>query len=149
MLFNNISYIAIFFEDKDTLSKIKSLEREPLPITNDILHCTLKYHPKENELFPEIIGKEFTIKLTGYASNGKNSGFEIELPTELEKYYINYDEVTNKLKTPHITTSISEGAKAKNTKDLNFIPLPKTEIITGKVGYWIKENNKEYISYEK
>lgn len=33
MLFNNISYIAIFFEDKDTLSKIKSLEREPLPIT--------------------------------------------------------------------------------------------------------------------
>ena len=131
MLFNNISYIAIFFEDKDTLSKIKSLEREPLPITNDILHCTLKYHPKENELFPEIIGKEFTIKLTGYASNGKNSGFEIELPTELEKYYINYDEVTNKLKTPHITTSLSEGAKAKDTKDLKFIPLPKTEIITG------------------
>lgn len=143
-----VSYEGIFFEGEE-LEKIKSLEKEHLPVTNDQVHCTFKYHPNEDELFDNLLGKTFEIKLIGYASNGKNSGFEIELPSKLRDYYINYDETTGKLKVPHITVSLAEDAKAVNTKKLKFIPLPKKQKILGKFGYWIKEDDKEYVSYEK
>lgn len=63
------------------------------------------------------------------------------------QYYINYDE-HNILKTPHITASLAEDAKAANTKDLIFTPLENPIKITGRFGYWIKDENTEYLSYE-
>ncbi len=52
------------------------------------------------------------------------------------------------LKVPHITSSLSEGAKASNTKNLDFKPLEKPIRIVGKFGYWIKDENDEHVSYE-
>lgn len=143
-----LSYEGIFF-DENALKIIKANELYHLPILNDIIHCTFKYHPLENEIFDELVGKEFEITLIGYGCDGKNSGFQIKLPDELINYYINYDEDNNtKLKIPHITTSLSEGAKASDTKNLNFIPLEDPITIIGKFGYWIKDENKEYVSFE-
>ena len=51
------------------------------------------------------------------------------------------------LKTPHITASIAKGAKAVNTKDLNFEPLNEPIKLTGKFGYWIDDEMQEYLSY--
>ncbi len=77
-----------------------------------------------------------------------NSGFQISLPEELIPYYINYDEQNlDVLKVPHITTSLAEGAKASNTKKLQLRPLEKPIRIVGKFGYWIKDENDEYLSY--
>lgn len=143
-----ISYEGIFFDEK-TIKLIHSLEKQHLPIINDEIHCTFKYRPGETEIFDNLVGKEIQVQLIGYGSDGQNSGFEVQLPEEVMKYYINYDEDNpQKLKVPHITSSISEGAKVYKTKDLIFEPLPKPITITGKFGYWIKENDREYISYE-
>lgn len=143
-----LSYEGIFF-DVDMTELIHSLEERKLAKINDELHCTFKYHPTSDKVFNDIVGQTFEVLLTGYGNDGQNSGFKIQLPDELIPYYINYDEQNpNMLKPPHITVSLSEGAKASNTKNLKFKPLEKPIKITGKFGYWIKEENNEYLSFE-
>ena len=143
-----LSYEGIFFEG-ETVDFIHSLEKEKLPVINDEIHCTFKYHPNDNEIFDELVGKEIEVLLVGYGYDGKNSGFKLELPNEIKKYYINYDEDNKEvLKVPHITASLSIDAKASQTKNLDFKPLPNPIPIKGKFGYWIKDNDSEYLSYE-
>lgn len=139
-----LSYEGIFFDD-DASKFIHSLENERLPIENDKLHCTFKYHPKDDEILNELVGKEIEVFLIGYASDGQNSGFQVLLPDDIGKYY--YD--MNKSEIPHITASISENAKSLDTGSLKFKPLGKKYSVIGKFGYWIKENKCEYVSYDK
>ena len=141
-----LHYEGIFFEGK-SLELIRKLEPKNLGIINDEIHCTFKYKPEDSEIFNEIVGKSFDLYLIGYGNDGKNSGFETLLPKELLKYYINYDNNGN-LKVPHITTSIKEGEKASNTMYLDFKPLKEKVKVTGKFGYWIKDAENEYLSYE-
>ena len=141
-----IHYEGIFFEG-ESLELIKKLEGMNLGIINDEIHLTFKYKPEDSEIFNEIVGKSFDLYLIGYGNDGKNSGFKILLPKKLLKYYINYDNNHN-LKVPHITASIKEGEKASNTMYLDFKPLRKKVKITGKFGYWIKDGENEYLSYE-
>lgn len=143
-----LSYEGIFFLE-DTINIIHSLEKEKLAVINDNLHCTFKYHPSNNEIFNEIVGQEFEVYIIGYGNDGQNSGLEILLPEELREYYINFDEQNPKvLKKPHITASLSKDAKASNTKNLDFKLLETPVKVIGKFGYWIKEKNKEYLSFE-
>lgn len=143
-----LSYEGIFFEE-DMVNIIHLLEKEKLEKVNDEIHCTFKYHPNSDEIFNEIVGQEFEIYLVGYGNNGQNSGFEILLPEELNKYYINFDEQNpDVLKVPHITASLADGAKASNTKNLDFKPLEKPIKLIGKFGYWLKDENNEYLSFE-
>lgn len=143
-----LSYEGIFFES-DMVELIHSLETEKLARVNDEIHCTFKYHPTNDEIFNELVGKSFEVYLIGYGNDGQNSGFEISFPEELKSYYINYDEQNpTVLKVPHITASLAEGAKASNTKNLSFKPLEKKVKLVGKFGYWIKDENKEYLSYD-
>lgn len=143
-----LSYEGIFFEP-DMVELIHSLESEKLAIVNDEIHCTFKYHPTDEEIFNELVGKKFEVYLIGYGNDGQNSGFELLLPDELKDYYINFDEQNpSVLKVPHITASLSEGAKASNTKNLSFKPLEKPVKLIGRFGYWIKGEIEEYLSYE-
>lgn len=143
-----VSYEGIFFDSK-TVAVIHSLELNQLPKVNDEIHCTFKYHPESEEIFDEIVGKTFEIYLIGYGNDGNNSGFEILLSDELKPYYINYDEQdSTKLKKPHITASLTDGAKASNTKNLNFISLKEPVKLVGRFGYWIKEEDSEYLSFQ-
>lgn len=144
-----LSYEGLFFDSK-TVKLIHSLEKNPLANTNDEIHCTFKYHPNDSEIFNNLVGKTFEIYLIGYANDGNNSGFEILLPQELMEYYINYDEQDSSLlKIPHITASLADGARAINTKNLKFNPLEIPVRIVGRFGYWIKENDKEYLSFDR
>ena len=141
-----ISYEGIFFEEEEE-KIILSLEKKNLGIINDKLHCTFKYHPTEKEIFNNLVGEYFDIYLVGYGNDGKNSAFMIDLPEELKEYYINYD-TDNKLKIPHITVSLSEDATANDSKDLNFKKLTKPIKVRGRFGYFVKDNGKEYVSFE-
>ena len=144
-----IKYEAIFL-DEESINLIHELEENKLDRVNDEIHLTLKYKPKDNEIFNDIVGKEFDMYLIGYANDGMNSGFEIELTEELKPYYINYDEInTTTLKKPHITASLSNEAEAVNTKNLNFIKLPQKYKVKGRFGYWIENDDKEYLSFKK
>lgn len=143
-----LSYEGLFFEN-EMVDLIHSLESKTLIIVNDEIHCTFKYHPTSDEIFNEIVGQTFEVYLIGYSNDGQNSGFEILLPDELQKYYINYDEENpSAVKIPHITASLAKNAKASNTKKLHFEPLKKPVKLIGRFGYWIKEDNNEYVSYE-
>ena len=144
-----IKYEAIFL-DEESVKLIHELEENKLDRVNDEIHLTLKYKPKDNEIFNDIVGKEFDMYLIGYSNDGMNSGFEIELTEELKPYYINYDEInTTTLKKPHITASLSNEAEAVNTKNLNFIKLPQKYKVKGRFGYWIEDDDKEYLSFKK
>lgn len=44
-----LSYEGIFFEG-ETAEFIHSLEKEKLPVINDEIHCTFKYHPMKKYL---------------------------------------------------------------------------------------------------
>ncbi len=143
-----LSYEGIFF-DEETTKLLQSLEPEHLEKTSDELHCTFKYRPVQDKIFDEIVGKEVELLVIGYGNDGKNSGFQVQLPEWIMEYYINYDEdIPEKLKVPHITISLAKDAIAAKTKDLSFRPLIKPFKIKGKFGYWIKEKGNGYTSYE-
>ena len=144
-----IKYEAIFL-DEESVKLIHQLETKKLDRVNDEIHLTLKYKPNKKEIFNEIIGQTFSMYLIGCGNDNQNSGFEIELSEELKPYYINYDEQNPSiLKIPHITASLSNDAEAVNTKNLNFHKLPKKYLIKGRFGYWIEEDDQEYLSFEK
>lgn len=141
-----VSYEGIFFEE-EARKIIYEQEKVHLPEINDEIHCTFLYHPSNEELFDELVGREFLVTLIGYGCDGKNSGFEITIPKELKGYYRNWDSEKNQFKKPHITTSLTSDSKASYTKDLNFIPLERPIPVIGKFGYWIKEDNLEFLSF--
>ena len=145
-----LKYEAIFL-DEESINLIQQLEENKLDRVNDEIHLTLKYKPNDNEIFNEIVGKEFELYLIGYGNNGTNAGFEVELSDELKPYYINYDEdEPSKLKTPHITSSLALDAKAMNTKNLLFNKLPQKYKIKGTFGFWLEdEEGNEKLSFEK
>lgn len=140
-----VIYEGIFFDD-DTVNFIRKLEKRPLAIPINEVHCTFKFRPRDDEIFDELVGKEIELSIIGYGCNGNNSGFEVELPADIMHYYINYDK-SGKLNRPHITVSLSQGAKSLNTKNLKFDRLPKPYKIKGRFGYWIKKENSGHISY--
>ena len=85
-----VRYMGIFFEGEEA-EDIKRLEFNPLEWNNDLLHCTFKYKPKDEELFEDLVGQEVDVYLVGYGCDGKNSGFEVAFDESFEPYYINYD----------------------------------------------------------
>ena len=144
-----LKYEAIFL-DEESVKLIHRLEENKLDRVNDEIHLTLKYKPNDNEIFNDIVGQEFEMYLIGYGNDGNNSGFEIELSENLKPYYINYDEINpNILKKPHITASLSEEAEAVNTKNLDFKKLPQKYTVKGRFGFWIEDDDKEYLSFKK
>lgn len=145
-----LKYEAIFL-DKESIKLIQELEENKLDRVNDEIHLTLKYKPNNNEIFNEIVGKEFELYLIGYGNDGENAGFEVELSEELKPYYINNDEDDNsKIKIPHITSSLADNAKAMNTKNLVFNKLPQKYKIKGTFGFWLEdEEGNETLSFEK
>ena len=142
-----VIYEGIFF-DIETSKLLRSIEGKILPITNEILHCTFKFRPEGNQLFDEVVGEEAEVLVTGYGCDGKNSGFLVELPEFALKYYMNYDNDDN-LKPAHITVSLAKGAKAVDTANLDFKKLSKPFNVKGKFGYFVREGNNKFISYEK
>lgn len=121
------------FLEKEIEQQLVALQKKGLGSNIENMHITFKCG--DIEKYPEeLIGREFEFKITGYGSNGKNSGFLVELPKELRKYY-------KSSSIPYITVSIGEvdGVKGKpvDTAKLDFKPLDKPVKIKGKLGYFI------------
>ena len=140
---------GIFFDDEVQRNLINMQSNGLEKNVND-MHITFKFGKIEK--YPqEFIGKDFKVKLVGYASDGKNSGFSVELPDELSKFYKGSSN-------PHITVSIGkvngEFGKPVNTGKLDFKPLDIPVQISGKLGYFIYDkgkclNNDVIDEYEK
>ena len=140
-----VVYQGIFFEE-ETEDFIRSLEKNKLPIKVRNLHCTLKIHPNNSEVFDDIVGEEVEVLLKGYGCDGKNSGFEVVLPDYVKEYYMNYDE-SGELKTPHIKTSLIKDAGAMDVKNMDFEPLSEPYVIKGRFGYCIGGRSNTFLSF--
>lgn len=142
-----VDYEGIFF-DEEEVKKIQAYELNRLANIHECIHVTFIYKPDNDHIYDELLNKEIDVYLISYGSSKNNSGFEVEIPEEYMKYYNNYD-IQGKYVNPHLTASISDNGKAKDTHNLKFTPLKEKIKITGKFGYWIKEDNgEEYLSYE-
>lgn len=91
------------------------------------MHVTFNYGRLYK--FPEnIVGKEVEVIIVGYGSDGLNSGFAVEIPEELNKFYKNKS-------VAHITVSLGElngiKGKAVDTGKLGFNKLDKRLKIKG------------------
>ncbi len=126
------------FLDLETQEKLVKLQKMMLSDIVKDMHITFKFGEIE-QFPPELMEKEFFVKIIGYAADGKNSGFQVELPEELNKYYKNQNG-------PHITVSLGEvdgiKGKAVDTGTLNFEPIEEQIEISGKLGYFVFEKGK-------
>ena len=141
-----VKYEGLFF-DKETESLILALDKERLDVGIDVLHCTFKYLPSEEEIFDDIVGNYYFVDIVGYGYDKDNSGFCVKLPDELLEYYINFDyeEVL-----PHITSSLSLNGESENTRNLVFSYFDEPVRVRCRFGYYIKDDNgKTYVSYDK
>ena len=126
-------YQGGFFNNK-TAKYIVSLQKDGLEEIVRDMHVTFKFGTLEQ--YPEdMLDKEFEIELIGYGSDGKNSGFEVRLPKELEeKWYKGNRPI-------HTTVSIGtkDGVKGKpvDTAKLNFIPLESPIKLIIQLGYFV------------
>lgn len=138
---------------RETLIKIKDIEK--IPYENEVInmHCTLKYMPSGGEIanLSEIVGKPFTLKVIGYIEEEGKSIFQVELDPKLEKYYNNtYTENQNgiyraHLAIPHIVASVDEIGNKEDDATYISIKLPEEKqfTVTGKAGYFIKGDPKK------
>lgn len=142
-----VEYFGIFINE-DNYEIILKNEKVHLEKVPKNFHCTFCFKPYNLDFFNKIIGTEVEIRLVGYACNGENSGFEVKLDKNYANFFKNYDE-NRKLKTPHITTSLSIEGKAKNTKDLKFEKLDREIVLKGRFGYFVKEKNNSCVIFDK
>lgn len=142
-----IYYQGIFL-DEDSIKTLIEMQGEKLPKQIKNMHCTFKFKPTEQEIkkFGQLLGKPVILKVVGYYSDGKNSGYEIELTDEQEEVYTNSHVVEGKnglpqveKTTPHVTVSMSENGKAVDTGMLPFEKLEKPFYISGNAGYFVKD----------
>lgn len=123
---------GLFFDEITELELVKLQKNGLSDIVKD-MHVTFKFG--EIEPFPsDLMEKEFNVKIIGYASDGKNSGFKVEIPENLKSYYKNEN-------VPHITVSLGEinGVKgnAVDTGKLDFKPFDQDIKIPCQLGYFI------------
>ena len=134
-----MNYDGLFFDAKNT-NKLLSQDYNKLEIVKRPLHITMSTTPKK-----ELYGKTVQIKVIAYGSDGQNNGFQVELPIELQNIYQNKEENGTEI-TPHITTSMSLGASAKNTKNLEFKKIDYPffiEATYSNISLQQKENNQK------
>lgn len=124
---NNIIYWGVFFTPEELAANGFSGR---LPKRILCPHITFEFRPKVMpEDFLSLLGKPVDIIVTGYACNDDNEGLEIEIPQWLKKWYRGAN-------IPHITVSVSQTGKPVNTANLNFVRLPYTTTLHGRIGFF-------------
>ena len=71
-----------------------------------------------------LFGQTAEITLTGYANNGKNEGFQVEVSSECDEL----NAMASKVRVPHITISICKDGAAVDTGSLKFEPIDPIKI---------------------
>ena len=125
-------YQGIFL-DQDTMDRLVELQERGLDYVIKDMHITFNFG--ELEQFPEeLMSDPIKFSLIGYASDGKNSGFQVKLPDEIMQYYKNENP-------PHITVSLGEvdgvRGKAVDTGTMTFEPLEEPIEMEGNLGYYV------------
>ena len=84
-----------------------------------------------------VINDTYNITVVGYGCNGTNEGFQVEIPSELEKFY-------GGAKVKHITIGVANGGKPVNTANLSFEEI-ESFTVRAKLGYF-KNGNVHFMN---
>lgn len=95
-------------------------------------HVTHLYKPKPERVNPAFFGKLVFINVIGYANDGNNQGYLVSLTTSDEALQQELD----KIKTPHITISVSKDGKPVDTRNLDFAPINGALLVGTYGGYY-------------
>lgn len=115
---HDVIYEAIFVSPSAVESALEMCDTPPqLAKTIEHPHVTLAYKPDSPH--EDIMGKEVSIRLIGYGCDQQNAGFL----AEVKSHDPAVRELCDVRRNLHITTSIANGAKARNTVDLDFEPI--------------------------
>lgn len=122
-------YAGVFINDEfiETL-----INRQSVHLSNviDNIHCTFIFNPTEEEEseLVKIIGREVSLLVHRYGHTENNSGFAVLIPLSMDRYYKNSSR-------PHITVSISDSGKPKDTGSIDFDTIiDEPFIIKGRFG---------------
>lgn len=123
-------YQGIFF-DKKVADSLRRTALDLAPLTNNErvigdMHVTFNY----GELMDMPTG-ECTVRIVGFGADGKNTGFQVELPYSVKQYF--------KMEIPHITVSCGKNGEPKDTAKLKFVSCKESEV-TGKFKNIIFDN---------
>ena len=110
-------YEGGFFSLQDIYSIPFIKEQERLSQTIEFPHITFAYKP---EVFhTKLLGQAISVNAVAYGNDGLNEGLKVELVTASPELAVLFEEI----EIPHITLSIATGAKAVNTRFLDFKPI--------------------------
>lgn len=133
-----IEFVGLFIDEMG-IEVLKNNEKNRLEKLPKSFHLTLEYRPKNVDFYKRILNKKYEIKVVGYACDGDNSGYLVEIPKELKTYYKNTYK-NGQLKPAHITMSMAKNGHAVYTANLNFQPIDPFYVV-GEVRYFeIKTN---------
>ena len=120
---NRVAYYGLFLVTPLDSYLSKKIEHQ---------HITMipPYMTAENTLPYSFYWNIFEVEVVGYANDGTNEGFEVKLPDNLLKHYLNKA-------VPHITVSVSNEGKPVNTGKLIFEELTSPFKIKVKAGAFI------------
>lgn len=120
---NKYRYIGFFVSQQEVLRCALLINGEKrLSRVIEHPHITLAYMPVDaNE---SLFGQIAEITLVGYANDGMNEGFLVEVSSACSEL----DSMLKAVSVPHITVSVSEDSKAVETADLNFEPIKPIKI---------------------
>lgn len=120
-------YWGIFLSKSGLRSICGKMDSPTLEVEVNNPHVTFGFKTPCPE---DILGRNAVVEIVGYACDGKNEAFMVDVPGHLASYYEGAD-------IPHVTISVSEGAKPVDSGKLEFEPinLPE-EFVYGKIGYF-------------
>lgn len=119
---SKVIYFGVFFKQED-LPRVGTLENV---ICNP--HITFEFRPER--VPSDLLGQEISVTVVGYGNDGQNEGLAVKIPDEAAAHYKNDAQ-------PHVTLSIATGAKAVNTKNLEFADIAPVTV-TGTFGVFTK-----------
>lgn len=120
-------YVGFFPDPGELWEKTDIIRSFKLSNTIMIPHITTAYEPET--VIESLFGELVQITAVGYGCDGNNEGLQVLIESKSTVI----KEMIKQIPVPHITLSISDDAKAVNTRYLTFEPIPHITF-SGKYG---------------
>lgn len=111
----SVIYNALFVDNEER-KKLLTIGSKHLSKIIAEPHVTLHFRPTAENTYSNLWGGKATLKVVGYANDGKNEGVLVKVKAEDPLLQVLFDSV----KTPHITISVSDDGKPVDTAKLDF-----------------------------
>lgn len=135
-------YEGFFFELDEDKFMDSPWPNSKLEHRIDTPHITVFYKP--SKLHDYYYGKRGLFELYEYGCDGKNEGYKVRY---IESDWVAVPRLFNLVDIPHVTVSVSDDGKPKDTKNLDFKPCEtyRYEAVFGAMQLWIYDDGSKNI----